>query len=248
MTDYFETHGEMAENLTDDTKIAGRYGIQNVAERRILSDVSRKLQIEATDRCLDVGCGPGNITIPLSFVTAEVVAVDHPAVVTRLEKRAPERNEITTIGGDFLERSFEREFDSILIYSVLQELESRSQVFEFVEKARKLLAPGGRMLIGDLPNTDRKSRFLDAEFGQRFSEEWDKVMADSGESLDQFDGVEGTTFDDDVLLSLLEATRKEDCNSFLRSQPSDLPFGHTREDIVVERYPPADTEFDITPS
>lgn len=40
---------------------------------------------------------------------------------------------------------------------------------------------------------------------------------------------------DDFLLILMACLRKRGCHACLLPQPPDLPFGHTREDLLVLR-------------
>jgi cyclopropane fatty-acyl-phospholipid synthase-like methyltransferase len=57
------------------TQIAGRCSIQKEAEKRIVFDVVEKLNIQSSDNLLDIGCGMGNILIPLSFISKSVVGI-----------------------------------------------------------------------------------------------------------------------------------------------------------------------------
>jgi cyclopropane fatty-acyl-phospholipid synthase-like methyltransferase len=236
----YDAYGEMARALSDDTQIAGRYPVQRENERRILFDVAEKLDLQASDRCLEIGCGSGNLLIPLSFLVEEVVGVDHPDVLDRLRERAPIEENITLIDGDFPDVELDGEFDKILVYSVLHCLHDREEVKSFLEGAISLLAPGGRLLVGDIPNDDTKQRFVESSFGEIFLEKWSQRRKNSDEKsrLGEFmDETETVSFDDEFVLSLIADFRREDTNAYLRSQSVTLPFGHTREDIVVERLP-----------
>jgi len=50
--------------------------------------------------------------------------------------------------------------DAILAYSVLHYVFPEGSVFGFLDRAIELLAPGGSMLIGDIPNTSKRKRFF----------------------------------------------------------------------------------------
>lgn len=80
----------MAATLPDFTAAAGRYEVQKEAERSILPDVMRKLEIQPSDHLLDIVCSVGSLRIPLSFVCAEVTGIDHQGCIERIRARFPE--------------------------------------------------------------------------------------------------------------------------------------------------------------
>jgi hypothetical protein len=67
----FEAFASSNFDKLDFTEQAGRYAFQAEAERLILADVMSKLQLDPADTLLVVGCGPGTLLIPLSFVVAQ---------------------------------------------------------------------------------------------------------------------------------------------------------------------------------
>lgn len=236
----YDIFGEMAEELDDFTKLSGRYPRQATNERRIPLDVVEKVDLAPKDACLDIGCGPGNIAIPLSFLVEEVVAVDNPSTIDRLKERFPDAGNVNTKRGNFLELGFDREFDTIVAYSVIQCLPNEQTIHEFVNKAAGLLAPGGRFLIGDIPNQDKKERFLESPAGKEFQRQWEQEaeQADDGdEYFEKLGDTEGVAIDDAVVLSLVAELREQGFHCHIEPQPENLPFGHTREDIIVEKLP-----------
>ena len=50
--------------------------------------------------------------------------------------------------------------DIVLIYSVMMYVCVQDSIFNFLDKAVSLLALGGRLLIGDIPNRSKRRRFL----------------------------------------------------------------------------------------
>jgi len=238
--DPMEAFGQMAEELSDETVVAGRFPIQSESERNIFRDVDEKLGFSPSDHCLDIGCGPGNILIPLSFFVERCVGVDDPTVIERLKKRVP-KEDIEVKSGNFLDISFDERFDKIIVYSVLHYLEDENEVVQFVDKAKGLLKPEGKLLIGDIPNIEKKNRFLETSFGKAFQEEWEKQMSDVDDipTISDYysESIDTVDFDDDLIFRLLNETRTGEFESYLRSQPHSLPFNHTREDILVHRRP-----------
>lgn len=223
------------DNLAD-TEIAGRYAFQAAAERRVLPDVLGKLSLRPEDRLLEIGCGPGNLLIPLSHFVAEAVGIDNAPAIERLRARAPLADNLRGLAGNFLEMDLAgRQFDKVLIYSVLHYLSSADQVFAFVERAIAACAPGGRLLLGDLTNRDRKARFAASAAGQAVRADWERQVAAAGghafEALPVDD--ELVAIDDALVLELLRRTRAAGHEAYLLSQPPELPFGGSREDILI---------------
>jgi len=237
----FANYGIRADYEEDHTLIAGRYAFQRQAEKKILWDLLSKLEIQATDSCLEVGCGTGNQLIPLSFFVDVVWGVDHRRCIERLQKRYSDSTSIHLVAGNFLDVDIERSFDKILVYSVLHCLESEDYVLAVIDKCLSCLAPGGRLLLGDLPNVSLKERFLSSSQGKIVADEFEVNLAKehaeqkvkSGKRLEKDDKL--VAFDDDFILKILSHVRSIGYNGFLLPQSAELPFGCTREDILICR-------------
>ena len=239
----FENYGKRAKLTKNFTIISGRYSIQKSAERLIFYDVKSKLNIEPNDTCLDIGCGPGNLLIPLSFLVNKITGIDHSDVIEKLQKRFSDLNNIELIKGNFLDLKMDKGFTKILVYSVLHCLEDQKEVLEFIDKANSLLTPGGKILFGDIPNISRKERFLSSHYGKEFLKEWNSKRANSKNSdeieqskLDRLPvDVNTVKFNDDFMLKIIKKLRKEGYHAYILPQHPELPFGYTREDILVEK-------------
>ena len=236
-------YGCIAEWGLDPVLQAGRFDFQAAAESRIIWDVVSKTSPKADDRLLDIGAGAGLVTIPLSFMVREVVAMDDPRVIARLRSRYCD-NKISFLEGNFPERLPEGSFDIIVAYSVLQYMPDISAVTQFALDAARLLAPGGRLLLGDLPNKDAKIRLAQSRDAEHHAQEWKEELRRSQtdfalrKSLDEAlstvpaQGV----FSDKELCDLLLALRSAGFVAYIAPQPHNLPFGLTREDILVRRF------------
>lgn len=219
-----------------DTEIAGRYAFQAVAERLILPDVLAKLEIQPVDRLLEIGCGPGNLLIPLAYFVAQAVGIDNAAAINRLNARAPLAENLKGVAGNFLDVTLtDHSFNKILTYSVLHYLTSCDEVFRFIDKALAHCIPGGRLLLGDLPNRDRKVRFANSPEGKRIRLEWEtKVKNSTGHPFDQFPpDTQLVTIDDALIIKIIQRYRQQGHEVFLLPQPSGLPFSGSREDILI---------------
>jgi len=230
----FENYAKRAQELSQHTEIAGRYLVQMEAERRILLDVLKKLVVQPGDSVLDIGCGTGNLSIPLSFLCQQITGIDHKDVLQSFHSRCEGLNNLILTAGNFLDVEIDERFDKIIAYSVLHYLTDIKEVLNFIDKALDLLKPGGRILFGDIPNTFKKQRFLDTEYGKRFLEEWNRKKEKSTSPEGELNEDHQTpVFDDDAIIRLMGHIRLKGFHAYVLPQLPELPFGHIREDLLV---------------
>lgn len=241
MSQVFENYGRRAAAPLSWTSRAGRYRCQADGEKRAVLDIVSKLALSPTDALLDIGCGLGNLTIPLSFLSGTTACVDHQSILEELRRRVP-LEKLQLIPGSFLDVEVKGTFDKVLTYGVVLCLSNEDEVLRFIDKAAALVAPGGRLLVGDLPNLDLKTRFMNSERGRRFQAEWDAQVGDP-ETQKELEWAKKNLpapnatvqFNDAFVARLLERYRGKGFNAWLLPQPPDLAFGNTREDLLIER-------------
>lgn len=110
---------------------------------------------------LDLGCGTGLILYRLAPLCDNYTAVDFSeAVISQLvdsiRDQADYKN-VCLIQNDILQAAVEladKQYDLIIINSVLQYLPSEKHVIELIEKCIKLLTPDGKLYLGDIRNFD----------------------------------------------------------------------------------------------
>jgi hypothetical protein len=99
------------------------------------------------------------------------------------------------------------------------------------------LKPGGKVLFGDIPNQSLKERFINSKHGKTVTQKWKKLMR-----TDQHDGTKKVAldtdtkllqFNDELVFNILENLRGNGYHAYVIPQPPELPFGNTREDILV---------------
>lgn len=228
----FEAYGQLASTSLSLTQQAGRYPVQAEAEKLIAPDVAAKLDLSASDILLDIGCGPGTVLMALAPLVARATGIDHLETITKLRQRVQNHN-IALIAGNFLDLDIQAPASKIVAYSVIQYAASADEALRFLDKALGLLLPGGRLMLGDLPNVDLRRRFQASEEGKRFEVEWRRV-AHNG-SAPVLNDPEGYGVDDAFVMRLLLHCRSKGFDAWLLRQPPELPFGHTREDLLVRR-------------
>ena len=231
MKSYFEVYAELAKRELDTAVINGRYSTQQFAEQFILGDVIEKLSLDAQDIVLDIGCGGGVITLPLSCICKHVYGIDNDSAVSRLcENYIP--SNITLISGNWFEMDIVskiqgKEINKVVIYSVLHCLQNMDDVYSFIDKALSVLPENGKVLLGDIPNRDKKERFLSSEYGKQFDKRFreerlsridsqkDLAMNEIKKDLDV-----GATvvFDDKSVQELVEYYHKKRCDVYVLPQ------------------------------
>lgn len=241
----FENFGLAAERSDNYTVAASRYLHQESEEKYIVFDIIQKLNLSPSDKCLDIGCGAGNILVPLSFFINSITGTDHPKCLGKLEKRITGINNISLVAGNFLDLNINDRFDKIIVYSVLHYLENENETSKFIDKAISLLKPGGKLLIGDVANVSSEERFFNSKKGKEYLVEWEHRRRkyreiQKNESIgDLLAGVAKDTkyvvLDDAWVLAVLGRARQRGLKAYVLPQPENLPFGEYREDILIEK-------------
>lgn len=212
----------------DRTLAASRYTFQAEAEKLIVPDVILKLQPLPTSSFLEIVCGPGLLISAIEPLVASCTGIDTDKQVALARSATNAR----LIAGRFEDINLNERFDRILIYAVIQCLPSIPAVESFILKAASLLSPQGRLLVGDIPNSDTKKVFLASEAGAAFHANW-LASNHSPPPVNDHQGV--GSFTSAEIHSLMADCRERGMLAYLLPQPADLPFGHTREDLLIVR-------------
>lgn len=238
-----EHFGRGASKLDNFAEIAGRYRFQKKAEQHLLCHLFHTLSLSPDDDVLDIGCGAGNLLIPISFFVHSITGVDHSNLLAQIKKRVPlDHDTITLVPGDFSTTKVPGTFSRILIYSVIHYLRDEEEMLAFIRKAATLLRPGGKMIIGDIPNKDMKTRFLSSEKGKAFALKWQKKIAQENKknsavqsSFAPLENVPLVAIDDMLIEKILKMLNRLSLHARRVAEPETLAFCFTREDIIVER-------------
>lgn len=210
------------------TLAAGRYEFQAEAERLIASDVIAKLRPLPDSHFLEIGCGPGLLLSAIEPLVAESVGIDSEDQIALARDHTSGR----LIVGDFSSIALDETFDRILIYSVIHCLADFTTVQRFLDKAAALLLSGGRLLVGDIPNSDTKAAYIASDVGSRMNAEWVTRVSDTPRPR----GSGGIgAFNSDQIFRLMANFRQRGFLTYLLPQNPNLPFGNTREDLLIIR-------------
>jgi SAM-dependent methyltransferase len=239
-TAVYDAYGRLAALSSDPNIVSGRYGFQAGSEQAIAADVLAKLRPGPDSSLLEIGCGSGLLLHRLAPHVAEAVGLDHPACLARARLLVPEN--VTLVEGSWPDTTLDRTFDRILTYSVIHCLIDESSVVNFIDAAVGSLAPGGWCLIGDVPNPDAAARFASTATGRQVTAEHRRRVAESRSEDDQIrDSVlvnamgDGSFLGDLFVSSTITRLRAAGLESYVLPQPRSLPFGFTREDLLIHR-------------
>ena len=237
---------EAFRRMADDTSLSAheRSGFPDVlregAEASILADIEAKLpalrEREGVS-VVDIGCGANPLADALigrcrerrhrlTLVDSEEVLAHHrdKPGVTLVAGRFPETARLPAAAAGSC--------DVVIAYSVLQYAFAEGSVHGFFDEALTLLAPGGRLLLGDLPNASMRRRFLHSDAGRAFHRAYTGRSDDPGVEWPRLPVGE---LDDGAILGLLARARDAGFHAWLVPQAENLPMANRREDLLCER-------------
>ena len=123
--------------------------------------------------------------------------------------------------------------DVVLSYSVLHYVFAEANVWAFLDTALELLAHGGELLVGDIPNVSKRKRFFSSPAGIKFHQEFTGRTEETPEVV--CNRVEPQLIDDAVVLALLSRARLAGCDAYVVPQAPELPMANRREDILIRK-------------
>ena len=212
-----------------------RAGLEEV----IFDDIVGKLALDGGSGRLVVDIGPGCSQLP-RMLSGLCARLDHRLVLVDSEEmlsQLPDERHVTKLAGhypDVPELFVGRHgaVDALLAYSVLHYVFAEGNVWRFLDRSLELLAPGGSMLLGDIPNVSKRRWFFASEAGiahhQRFTGEDRPPAVEWG-------APEPGKIDDAVILGLLARSRAAGFDAYVVTQPEELPMATRREDILIRR-------------
>jgi len=208
-------------------------------ESAIFTDIRSKLSHLDANNCLVLDIGPGCSDLPIMLIDHCRVHGHQLHLIDSAEmlRLLPNCDFITKTAALYPNclgaiEVLRGKVDAILCYSVLQYILIDAGFFHFLDTSLSLLAPGGQMLIGDVPNISKRKRFFTSETGIRFHQEF---MKTSECPEVEFNVIEHGQIDDSVVFSLLQRARTQGFDAYILPQTANLPMANRREDILIVR-------------
>jgi hypothetical protein len=208
-------------------------------EVSIFSDILQKLTNLGTNKKLVVDIGPGCSDLPTMLIDLcrerkhKLALIDSKEMLDLLPND-PFIEKVAALYPNCPDLIAQRRgtVDVILCYSVLHYVFIDTSFFRFLDTSLSLLAPGGQMLIGDIPNISKRKRFFASETGIRFHQEF---MNTEDLPIVEFNQIEHDQIDDAVVMSLLQRARAQGFDAYVLPQNPNLPMANRREDILIMR-------------
>jgi hypothetical protein len=201
--------------------------------RTKLTNLDRRGQV-----VFDIGCGCSDLPLLLANHCSERSHSLHFCDSPEMLDHLPDESFIRKSAGCFpkdmaeLVAEFAGHVDAILVYSVLQYVFVEGSIFDFVDACLTLLAPGGQLLLGDVPNASKRKRFFASAAGIRHHQ----AFTSSDEiPVVGFNGLERSKIDDAVALGMVSRARAAGFDAYIVPQAPDLPMANRREDILIVR-------------
>jgi SAM-dependent methyltransferase len=254
-TSFFES---LAKLEPDDEFVTGRPGgLSPELAGRIADDIATKLNLSASDTLLDYGSGTGAIARGLATRVSAITAADMTkAVVDRGIKDGGDI-EWVVIGDDNpdapLTPASGGAFTKLLSYYNAHHFTTHTEVREHIEALCKSVAPGGTVMLGDVPDRERSNQWKSGERGrdenrttwmgrlQKRDVDLDRDERDLATFADRLKGlgIEAPPgfgkphpgFDRDIVTRMF---RDIGGQVAVVTQPIDFPNAHTSVDYVVQ--------------
>jgi len=231
-----KSYVETINKKKDSSLRGGRPKEHKNSEKKIFLDIKNKLDLKRNDNLIDIGCGAGPVCDYIVKYAKEnkinLTLNDIPEVIDFLKKRYKKNNKIRYISGEFQKKKIKNKFNKVLCYSVIQ---CTNNPKAFFDRILNITCDQSLILIGDIPNTSKKKRFLLSKFGRKFEEKRiRKKIVNLSAYLKK--NKQNTFINDELIKNFLIKSKKKGFNFFILKQNKNLPFSYTREDILIEKF------------
>lgn len=129
-------------------------------------------------------------------------------------------------------KDYVSQIDVILSYSVLHYVFADGNLFGFLDYSLNLLADGGEMLLGDIPNISKRKRFFSSPNGIKFHQQFTGTTETPKVAFNTLDQGQ---IDDAVFLSIILRCRQSGFDAYWLPQADELPMANRREDILIKK-------------
>lgn len=237
----FDDYRRMAQDssLSCYEKVGFPDAYRKETEPFIFEDILRKLPLLEQKNKVVLDIGPGCSRLPHMLIELcernghTLLLIDSEEMLALL----PDRPFIHKLPGQFpkmeaIVQEYQGRVDGLLSYSVLQIAFKEGFLQQFVDTALGMLAEGGEMLLGDIPNISKRKRFFASNNGVRYHQQF------TGEATlpeVRFNQLEPEHLDDGTLFGLMMRARLQGFDAYLLPQDTRLPFANRREDLLFTR-------------
>lgn len=209
-------------------------------EDLIFEDILSKLSNISIRHKNIVEIGPGCSELPVKLCEicrengSKLIFVDSQEMLDHLPKASHVKGyagKFPTALGDDLNGLYGK-IDAIIAYSVIQYVFAEGSLWGFIDRCLRLLADGGEMLLGDIPNISMRKRFFASEAGYELHKQFTGL--DEKPKIN-FNQLEVDQMDDSIVIAILSRARAQGFHAWVLPQGSFLPMANRREDILIRK-------------
>lgn len=130
--------------------------ISNNSHKMLVKSIVRKLKLDNNDILLDVGCGAGVLTLPLSNFVKKIIGIDYsPSMIRHIPKR------IETHIAQASNIPFDNEtFNKVLCHSVIQHFPNLNYCKKAAKEMYRVCKFGGLIYIVDIPDLAKEKAYM----------------------------------------------------------------------------------------
>lgn len=237
----FDAFKVLAENatLSRHEKVGFPDSYREGRESAIFNDMIAKLPSLHIDGGVILEVGPGCSELPVILANhclqhnQKLLLVDSAEMLHLL----PDMPSIEKIPGKYPDiphvfEHYTRRINTIIAYSVIQYVFAEGNLWDFLDRSLSLLADGGEILFGDIPNATMRKRFFSSKAGIQCHQNYTARNELPSVSFNQ---LEQGQMDDSVVFSILSRARAQGFHAWVVPQAGDLPMANRREDILIRK-------------
>lgn len=188
----------------------------------IAEHIKNKLDLKTTDILIDVCCGNGLITQRISSDCEKIIGIDISDILINNATKHCAGSNIYYIEAEALGLSkyVDLKADKILLYFSFQYFDSFRKGMAVIAEMLKVLKPGGKIFIGDIPNLEHLWEFYKT-FKSRFYYLTGRLKGTN--TMGKFWSCR----------ELDEICKKYNVKGTYYEQPVHLPYDHYRFDYLI---------------
>jgi cyclopropane fatty-acyl-phospholipid synthase-like methyltransferase len=208
-------------------------------DQLIFDDIFNKLNFwntTANQIVLDIGAGCSNLAHLIinhcRLQNNKLILVDHKEMLDQL----PNGVFIEKYFGYFptdltnMLNTYHLKVNKIICYSIFHYVYQQSCIFQFLDNALSLLAPGGVLLLADLPNQSKRNRFFKSIEGIKYHQAY--TNSNTLPPINEL-SIDEPIIDDGIIFGILLRYRNAGFDTYLVPQSVNLPMANRREDILI---------------
>ncbi len=224
---FWNEKGSDPNPLAQVARVGGNVKQQEEVLQQIITHIVSVLQMEQKDQVLDICCGNGLLTSVLAAHCKQITGIDFSeTLISSAKKNYPSVRFICADALQLDKLSMEvlqpESVDKINLYFSFQYFENFEQGKLVVSQLLRYLKPGGKLLLGDVPD---RSRFFVYYHSAKRIVQLIKQQLQNRNDMGKFWSEE----------EMQLICKQLDVSGTFLKQPKHLPYAHYRFDYLIEK-------------